>query len=85
MSRYTERQIREFERIRDGDDALIDTHPEIYRRLIDMRGGCRCCVSPPCSACSEPLLLEEADRLGLLDDGRDAPVDFSAITKGLCK
>jgi hypothetical protein len=34
-----------------------------------MRGGCSCHISPPCHACCEPLTEEEADSLGLLDDG----------------
>lgn len=85
MSGYTERQIREFERIRDSGDWLGDTHPEAWKRLLELRGGCACHIAPPCAACTGPLLLDEADYLGLLDDGSDAPVDFSAITKGLCK
>lgn len=44
------------ENICDDDSA--------YRRLIEMRGGCRCCISPPCHACVDPLTEREAECLG---------------------
>lgn len=44
---------------------------DLYKRLVDMRGGCRCFISPPCSACCEPMSLDEADSLGLLDGDLD--------------
>lgn len=48
-------------------DAFVDSiwnDDKLLRKLIEMRGGCRCCLSPPCSACSEPITHEEAESLG---------------------
>lgn len=36
--------------------------------LVEHRGGCRCHLSPPCFACSEPITMLEADELGWLED-----------------
>ena len=44
-------------------------------RLLEMRGGCCCCVSPPCNACVEPITFYEADRLGFCVE------DFSRMEK----
>ena len=55
----------------------------VFKRLVEMRGGCRCCISPPCSACCEPLTMAEADRLGLLPEPAVQP-DFSSITRAFC-
>lgn len=44
---------------------LGDQHPHLQKELLEMRGGCRCCISPPCSACADPVTDEEAGRLGL--------------------
>lgn len=35
------------------------------RRLIELRGGCRCWMSAPCSACCDPITDEEAEELGV--------------------
>jgi hypothetical protein len=36
---------------------------EDYQRLIKHRGGCICFVSAPCSRCSDPCTIDEADIL----------------------
>lgn len=33
-------------------------------RMIEMRGGCYCCVSPPCGACDHDPDEDEANELG---------------------
>ena len=48
------------------DEPLIDQHPELYKRLISNRGGCRCFISPPCSACTSEIDEDEAEELGLV-------------------
>lgn len=45
---------------------LGDQHPELQRKLLEMRGGCRCCVSAPCPACVDPIDADEAEALGLV-------------------
>lgn len=47
----------------DWLDKLTLTEAEGLR-LIELRGGCSCHISPPCYACSEPIDLEEAEILG---------------------
>jgi hypothetical protein len=54
-----------------ADDILEDR--ELYARLIETRGGCRCHISPPCFACCEPLTQVEADSLGLLEAESELP------------
>lgn len=39
-------------------------------RLVALRGGCRCCVCPPCSTCSDPITQDEAERLGLIEPAK---------------
>jgi len=47
------------------DLCPIDHFSEnMYREFLDNRGGCRCCISPPCYACSEPIEIEELNNLG---------------------
>ncbi len=36
---------------------------EGHKYLARLRGGCSCCVSPPCSACTDPLTGDEIDRI----------------------
>lgn len=48
------------------DEWLGDQHPDKQARLLEMRGGCRCCISPPCSACVDPVTDDEAEKLGLV-------------------
>lgn len=45
-----------------------DLTDEQREELVDHRGGCSCCISPPCWACSEPITLVEAVDLGWLSD-----------------
>lgn len=68
----------------DALDEHVANDEHLRKRLVEMRGGCRCCISPPCSACCEPLTLGEAERLGLLPEPPAQP-DFSAITRAFCK
>ena len=35
-----------------------------WRRIVDHRGGCRCHLSPPCSACSDPITEAELNDEG---------------------
>lgn len=46
------------------DDCFIDVDSDAWFQLIENRGGCRCFISPPCSACSEPITEEELNRVG---------------------
>jgi hypothetical protein len=46
------------------DDCLLDFDDGAWRRIVERRGGCRCCISPPCSACTEPPSEEELNREG---------------------
>lgn len=32
-----------------------------YAMFMDRRGGCSCCVSPPCHACCDPITEEELE------------------------
>jgi hypothetical protein len=52
-------------------DALTD---EQYRELRSHRGGCSCHISPPCSACSNPITWGEARYLGWDCADVDAPL-----------
>jgi hypothetical protein len=52
-------------------DALTD---EQYRELRGHRGGCSCHISPPCSACSNPITWGEARYLGWDCADVDAPL-----------
>lgn len=46
------------------DDCLLDVDEEAWRSIVERRGGCRCCISPPCNACTEPPSEEELNRVG---------------------
>ena len=63
------------DRIGELDEAMDD---DTRSRLIHLRGGCSCCVSPPCGACCNPLTEEEAILLGLLTDDDCAPAVLAA-------
>ena len=45
-------------------DCLIDVDKKAWRSLVENRGGCRCHISPPCGACSNPISEEEMNELG---------------------
>ena len=67
--------------------VLMDDHPDEWKRLLHMRGGCRCCVSPPCSACVDPIDEDEAIKLGLLATSPepDLAVDYMKHVRDLCR
>lgn len=64
-------------------------HPStaVLMKLLDMRGGCTCFISPPCRACAEPITDDEFDELleAFPEELAPPPVDFSAITRGFCQ
>lgn len=56
-----------------ADDALIvlparewlgDHSMRAWHDLMTSRGGCNCCISPPCYACTEPPSEEELNAVG---------------------
>ena len=70
----------------EPEDALIDTNPAAWHRLLELRGGCRCCLSPPCNACVDPITQEEAERIGLLDDPEPpTEPDYLKAVRDLCR
>lgn len=46
------------------DSCLLDVDESAWRDLVEGRGGCSCCISPPCHACTEPVTEEELNRVG---------------------
>ena len=62
------------------ESAISD---EDRARLINLRGGCTCFLSPPCSACCEPLTEDEAGRLGLA--APEPATDYMKAVRDLCK
>jgi hypothetical protein len=48
----------------DAFDEKVMNDDDLRREMVDMRGGCRCHISPPCSACCSPLTQHEAECLG---------------------
>ena len=50
-------------RINEGD-ALFDVDEDAWRQVLEARGGCKCCIIPPCGACSEPITEEELNEVG---------------------
>ena len=46
------------------DDCLMDIDEAAWRRIVSKRGGCRCCISPPCHACVEPITEDELNSVG---------------------
>ena len=45
-------------------DCLLDVDERAWRRLLEIRGGCRCCISPPCFACTNPASELELNQVG---------------------
>ncbi len=45
-------------------DCLLDVDGNAWRSLVENRGGCRCHISPPCSACSNPISEDELNEVG---------------------
>jgi hypothetical protein len=52
-------------------DWLGDHSERAWAKLLEMRGGCSCHVSPPCGACTEPISEEELNSVGFTYE--DAP------------
>jgi hypothetical protein len=48
----------------DEQDCLLDVDEKAWRSLVENRGGCRCHISPPCGACSNPISEEELNEVG---------------------
>lgn len=59
-------------------ESDLELSAEQYAKLIEHRGGCYCCISPPCSACSDPMTVEEAIELGFIDEPKCSPILFVA-------
>lgn len=49
-----------------------DMSDDNRHKLIDMRGGCRCFISPPCHACCDPLTAHEAQDLDLIEGSENS-------------
>lgn len=64
-----------FESAMDKLGQHVTDHEYLRMRLVESRGGCNCCISPPCAACVEPLQLLEAEALGIVDG------DFGGLTE----
>jgi hypothetical protein len=45
-------------------DSLLDVDERAWYLLVENRGGCRCHISPPCGACSNPISEEEMNEVG---------------------
>jgi hypothetical protein len=45
-------------------DCLLDVDEKAWKALVENRGGCRCFLSPPCGACSNPISEEEMNEVG---------------------
>jgi hypothetical protein len=45
-------------------DSLLDVDESAWHLLVENRGGCRCHISPPCGACSNPISEEEMNEVG---------------------
>jgi hypothetical protein len=45
-------------------DWLLDVDEKAWRSLVENRGGCRCHISPPCDACSNPISEVEMNEVG---------------------
>jgi hypothetical protein len=45
-------------------DFLFDVDERAWHLLVENRGGCRCHISPPCGACSNPISEEEMNEVG---------------------
>lgn len=46
------------------DTFLGDVDESAWKKLFERRGGCSCHISPPCSACSDPVEEEELNNVG---------------------
>lgn len=48
----------------DEDECLMDIDEAAWREIVEGRGGCRCHISPPCGACTEPIDEAELNAVG---------------------
>ncbi len=48
----------------EENEWLGDADEPAWKQLVENRGGCSCHISPPCSACSEPISEEELNEVG---------------------
>lgn len=48
----------------DPKTALVDVDDAAWQRVRERRGGCRCHLSPPCGACSDPITEQELNDVG---------------------
>lgn len=55
----------------------------LRRKLLYIRGGCACHISPPCSACYNPITSDEAEYLKL-SVSLPQP-DYMKATHDLCR
>lgn len=62
LERY-QREHRDYVRISE-DDCMLDVDEAAWRRIVEKRGGCRCFLSAPCSACVEPVTEQELNSVG---------------------
>lgn len=85
-------KILTFDEVNDD----LCNNEDMYRRLLDLRGGCNCPAGwPPCFACSSPLTESEAEELGYEPayGGQSAEVPTPkseadrlwAVTRALCQ
>jgi hypothetical protein len=54
-------------------DSLLDVDERAWHLLVENRGGCRCHISPPCGACSNPISEEEMNEVGYTYTTQPAP------------
>jgi hypothetical protein len=54
-------------------DSLLDVDERAWHLLVENRGGCRCHISPPCGACSNPISEEEMNEVGYTYNTPPAP------------
>lgn len=59
---------------------MADSYPDEFRtKLMEHRGGCRCCdpgAHPPCSNCTRELTYEEVVDLGYIIDASGQFIDM---------
>lgn len=56
--------------------CLLDEYPDLWRRLLEHRGGCCCHLNPPCGPCSEPLTEKE---IAMLEKWRAEPTSADPV------
>lgn len=64
-------------------DAWIEANEErLFPALVEHRGGCRCFISPPCGACSNPMTYAEAEYLGY--EPPEPAIDYMVAVRAMC-